>query len=699
MKKMNFLTKAFTLLFVMLFNLTGARAIVTHTVYQNGTVTNTIVPVDGSEAGSYYGRSQFIIPKDQLAIMAGGKITNMYFHSTQDVVNWYGNNVFDVYVKEVDASTLDSYESWNSLTRVFSGKIAINGHQLIIDFDAPFPYTGTKNLLIGFRQTSLGRDGASTFYGATVNGASVGGYTSNSNNNGTATQRNFIPRTTFVYTPGFIPTNINVEKEIVQVTTIEGDPYAINATLSWEGDADRYEVRYRTRRPLYSQDFSSNASGWTIRKGSNAYGDGWIRESNATTGTNWHMASYSWHSTTHYVGTWPTGESTHIYDADNWLITPQVELGGILKYDCDVSAWHDIYEVRVSTTGIAEADFTEVIRPLTPGIPGTQDYDLKDYSGQKGYIAFHHKNTDGYWLDIDNVELSAGHLWKYATTETNSVVLPHLLPDLVYEYVVVGIKHDAVNNVDVRGETPNYIISASHVDDIIIPDDEDNESLVYDVASTGNIYNAFLENRSFADNGIWNTLTLPFDVTVADSPFKDALIYTVRDRSSYDNNGILTLRIDPLEETGTLKAGTPYLITWEGEKGLKEPFFPLVKFKNETHPVTGGISNGTSIVFTPNFKLLTYTAEDESILFLNDNHLYHVGDGSRIKPQRAYFQVSGGNGVKGIAFEIGGDDADGINDVNANLNGNENIYNVAGQRMGQMQKGINIVNGKKIIIK
>lgn len=697
MKKNNFLTKAFTLLFVLLFNLTGARAIVTHTVYQSSTVTNTIVPVDGTEAGSYYGRSQFIIPKDQLAIMAGGKITNMYFHSTQDVVNWYGNNLFDVYVKEVDASTLDSYQDWNSLTRVFSGKIAINGHQLIIDFNAPFLYSGTKNLLIGFRQTRLGQDGASTFYGATVNGASVGGYTSNSNNNGTATQRNFVPRTTFVYTPGFIPTNINVEKEIVQVTTIEGDPYAINATLSWEGNADRYEVRYRTKRKLYSQDFSSNPQGWTIRKGSNAYGNGWIRESNATTGTNWHMASYSWHETAHYVGY----QSTHIYDADNWLISPQVELGGILKYDCDVSAWHDIYEVRVSTTGIAEADFTEVIRPLTPGIPGTQDFDLKDYSGQKGYIAFHHKNTDGYWIDIDNVELSAGHLWKYATTETNSVVLPHLLPDLVYEYVIVGIKHDAINNVDVRGETENRQIDPEHVDDIIIPDDEDNESLVYDVArlcDQGKVYNAYLEKRTFRDKGIWNTLTLPFDVTIAGSPFEDAAIYTIEDRSYVHPNGTLIMRIDPVAGATKLTAGTPYLITWDKEKTVSEPCFPLVTFKDERHPVTGSVTGGTSITFTPNFNYLDFEAADPSILFLSNNNLYSVGAGAKIKPQRAYFKVNGASSVKGIAFEIV-DDADGINDVNANLNGNENIYNVAGQRLGKMQKGINIVNGKKIIIK
>ena len=102
MKKNNFLTKAFTLLFVLLFNLTGARAIVTHTAYPNGTETSTIVPVQGSQVGSALIRSQFIIPSTQLEIMAGGKITNMYFHAAQDVVNWYREANFYVYVKEVD---------------------------------------------------------------------------------------------------------------------------------------------------------------------------------------------------------------------------------------------------------------------------------------------------------------------------------------------------------------------------------------------------------------------------------------------------------------------------------------------------------------------------------------------------------------------------------------------------------------------
>ncbi len=43
--------------------------------------------------------------------------------------------------------------------------------------------------------------------------------------------------------------------------------------------------------------------------------------------------------------------------------------------------------------------------------------------------------------------------------------------------------------------------------------------------------------------------------------------------------------------------------------------------------------------------------------------------------------------------------ASGIKTIDANANANANIYNIAGQRIEKMQKGINIVNGKKIILK
>ena len=53
--------------------------------------------------------------------------------------------------------------------------------------------------------------------------------------------------------------------------------------------------------------------------------------------------------------------------------------------------------------------------------------------------------------------------------------------------------------------------------------------------------------------------------------------------------------------------------------------------------------------------------------------------------------------VKALYFEE--DDATGINEVNGqwSMANGQSIYNLAGQRMNKMQKGINIVNGKKLM--
>ena len=62
---------------------------------------------------------------------------------------------------------------------------------------------------------------------------------------------------------------------------------------------------------------------------------------------------------------------------------------------------------------------------------------------------------------------------------------------------------------------------------------------------------------------------------------------------------------------------------------------------------------------------------------------------------KAYYQST--SAVK--AFYFDSDDATGIDNVDANLNANDAIYNLAGQRIGKMQTGINIVGGKKVILK
>ena len=70
--------------------------------------------------------------------------------------------------------------------------------------------------------------------------------------------------------------------------------------------------------------------------------------------------------------------------------------------------------------------------------------------------------------------------------------------------------------------------------------------------------------------------------------------------------------------------------------------------------------------------------------------------GTSIPAGKAY--ISSSASIK--AFYFDGDDATGIKNISG-LQGldvlNDGIYNLAGQRLGKMQKGINIVNGKKIL--
>ena len=67
--------------------------------------------------------------------------------------------------------------------------------------------------------------------------------------------------------------------------------------------------------------------------------------------------------------------------------------------------------------------------------------------------------------------------------------------------------------------------------------------------------------------------------------------------------------------------------------------------------------------------------------------------GTTIAAGKGYLVITG-NAVKGF-YGFGDDDATGIENLNDNLN--DVIYNVAGQRLSKMQKGINIVGSKKVL--
>ena len=120
-------------------------------------------------------------------------------------------------------------------------------------------------------------------------------------------------------------------------------------------------------------------------------------------------------------------------------------------------------------------------------------------------------------------------------------------------------------------------------------------------------------------------------------------------------------------------------------------------------PLTGTADDVTGNVFVRGTGVaVTYAADNQNyILFNGDDGIgFYKANNNTVATNRAYIHVANGVGVKSFAIDLE-DDATGISDLkdSKDLNDSKVIYNLAGQRLSKTQKGINIVNGKKIAVK
>ena len=174
----------------------------TLTVYE-GTNTNEKIPAYIFYFDDFT-KSQCIIPAADLAEMAGCTIRSMTFYTTNTNVPYTTVSSADVYLKEVDYTSIDAFVSKSSATMVYSGLFNIvsagNGGEMTINFITPYTYHG-GNLLVGIENTQDNGYKTIYFYGQTVDGASISGSNGSSTGAIPANQQNFIPKTTFSFEP------------------------------------------------------------------------------------------------------------------------------------------------------------------------------------------------------------------------------------------------------------------------------------------------------------------------------------------------------------------------------------------------------------------------------------------------------------------------------------------------------------------
>ncbi len=142
-------------------------------------------------------------------------------------------------------------------------------------------------------------------------------------------------------------------------------------------------------------------------------------------------------------------------------------------------------------------------------------------------------------------------------------------------------------------------------------------------------------------------------------------------------------------QVNKVPAGTGVLLYAKGGATVDVPVF------------TGAADDVTGNVFKRGAGAkVTYEDNDQNyILFNGDDGIgFYKANNNNVATNRAYIHVENGGGVKGFVINLE-DDATGINEELRMKNEESSIYNLAGQRISKMQKGINIVNGKKILFK
>ena len=203
--------------------------------------------------------------------------------------------------------------------------------------------------------------------------------------------------------------------------------------------------------------------------------------------------------------------------------------------------------------------------------------------------------------------------------------------------------------------------------------------------ATGTTFDVVTLKRTFAEG--WNTFVSPLSVSL-DELGEGAAAYTFTGYA----DGVLTFS----KVSGpTLNPATPYIVyvparledktfTWQnvsisslyvGDDNVRVAKDGVI-FQGTYAPVAAPGMEGKYGV-TPAAKIAKGTA------------------GASIKGFRAYLELPEGAEVKALAFD--GDGATAVEMVNGQWSMVNEIYNLGGQRLGKMQRGINIVNGKKVL--
>ena len=394
----------------------------------SGTGTSGYLPTNTNYDYSY---TQQIYTVEELG--APGFIRSIDFYMTSTTTY---TRTLDVYMVSTDKNSFSGTTDWISVTSddlVFSGSVTFTADSwtTITLNDYGFLYDGTQNVAIIVDDNT--NDWDSRYFKTFTTTTNQAHYAyqddTNINPNAPTAYSNYVTSS---------KNQIRILKEDLNcmppTNPTATEITATSAVVTWEGEAESYNINYIGTS--FFDNFDNGLNGWTTYKEGDASSDGWYTDNP----NNWE-GSVTAHSGD-YVA-WSMQQSSGIH-ADNWLITPQLELGGTLKFWVSRSnddGYLDEYEVLLSTNGTAINDFTYTLQEMevAPKRWTEVSIDLSTYEGQQGYIAIHHDYTNGFFLMIDDFGI---YDWTTELVNGHSYTFNNLDPETQQQWQVQAICDD-----------------------------------------------------------------------------------------------------------------------------------------------------------------------------------------------------------------------------------------------------------------
>jgi len=232
------------------------------------------------------------------------------------------------------------------------------------------------------------------------------------------------------------------------------------------------------------------------------------------------------------------------------------------------------------------------------------------------------------------------------------------------------------------GGNPRSFWNVTEVPVVSFTDTENNSSII--ATSTGNGKNPIVERSLMS--GMWNTLVVPFNIS------SDDIIRNFGENAAIAELDSETDGVMHFKSTESIVGGKPYLVL---------PTINVVSIITMNNSVSSTLTpaEGETYDYVGVYDK-TSIGSDDYFLAADNKLKKNTNASGQLKPFRAYFKAKDAEAKGLTGFDIDGE-ITGIIGIDGNVETNAKIYNIGGQQVkpNAMQKGIYIVNGKKIVIK